>query len=145
MRSLTRNALIVASLVLTGNAAIAAPAHKVVSSHAVHSRVVARAPAQDQQTFGLFDFLFGGPSHYAQVGGQTRGRVDTSSSSPSYDTSPPIDYGSQSQDSTNETLMENSMRATQEANDEANAAVTAGILAAQQTEIYANSYANNPN
>jgi hypothetical protein len=37
------------------------------------------------------------------------------------------------------------MQATQEANDEANAAVTAGILAAEQTEINANSYANNPN
>ena len=42
-------------------------------------------------------------------------------------------------------MMLNSMQAAQQQNDEANAEVTAGILAAQQTEINANNYANNPN
>lgn len=141
MKSLTRSALIVASLAFTGNAALAGTVHAndVVWPDVAYSPITAYG-ARDQHSRGFFDFPFGGAAH---------GRASFSSSSPSDDASPPIDDSAQRAqqtiDSVNETLMENSMRATQEQNDEANAAVTASILAAQQTEINANNYANNPN
>jgi hypothetical protein len=80
----------------------------------------------------------------------TRTGAALPSSSPDYDTSPPIDDSAQQAaqqaiDAANLQMMLNSMQAVQQQNDEANAAVTAGILAGQQTEINANNYANNPN
>ena len=51
----------------------------------------------------------------------------------------------QATEAANQQMMLNSMQAAQKQNDEANGEVTAGILAAQQTEINATNYANNPN
>jgi hypothetical protein len=143
MRSLACSALIVASLALTGNAAMAANAgiHEVVWPDIDASRITAYAPGPDQRPDGQFGLLFAGTA---------RGGVSAPSASPSYDTSPAIDYSAQQAaqqtiDSVNETMMENSMQATEEQNEAADAATTAGIVAAQQTEIYANSYAANPN
>jgi hypothetical protein len=138
MRYLTRSALIVASLAFTANTAMAATAdaHKVVWPDVDASNVTAFAAPHDQRPVGLFGFAYDGTA---------RG-VDVSSSSPDYDTSPAIDNSAQQAiDAANQQMMLNSMQAAQEQNDEANAEVTAGILAAQQTEINANNYANNPN
>jgi hypothetical protein len=139
MRHLTRSALIVASLAFAGNTAMAATAdaHKVVWPDVDASNVAVFAAPHDQRPVGLFGFAYDGTA---------RGGVDASSSAPDYDTSPAIDNSAQQvTDAANQQMMLNSMQAAQEQNDEANAQVTAGILAAQQTEIYANNYANNPN
>jgi hypothetical protein len=136
MKKLVCSTFIVASLALTGNAAMAGTAglHKVVWPDVDYSNVTAYPVALDQHAFG---FVFAGSA---------RGGAPVLSSSTSDDSSPPIDYSAQqASDAANQQMMLNSMQATQEANDEANAAVTAGILAAQQTEINANNYANNPN
>ena len=143
MRSLTRSALIVASLALSANTtpAAAAGAHKVVWPDVDVSNVTAFAAPHDQRPVGLFGFAYDGTA---------RGGGDVSSSSPGYDASPAIDNSAeqaaqQATDAANLQMMLNSMQAAQQQNDEANAEVTAGILAAQQTEINANNYANNPN
>ena len=136
MKKLVCSTFIVASLALTGNAAMAGTTdvHKVVWPDVDYSRVTAYPAALDQHSFG---FAFAGT---------TRGGAPVLSSATSDDTSPPIgNSAQQASDAANQQMMLNSMQATQEANDEANAAVTAGILAAEQTEINANSYANNPN
>jgi hypothetical protein len=136
MKRLLCSTFIVGSLALTGNAAMASTTdvHKVVWPDVDYSRVTAYPAALDQHSFG---FAFAGTA---------RGGAPALSSSTSDDTSSPIDYSAQqASDAANQQMMLNSMQATQEANDEANAAVTAGILAAQQTEINANNYANNPN
>ena len=136
MKRLLCSTFIVGSLALTGNAAMASTTdvHKVVWPDVDYSRMIASPAALDQHSFG---FAFAGSA---------RGGAPALSSSMSDDTSSPIDYSAQqASDAANQQMMLNSMQATQEANDEANAAVTAGILAAEQTEINANSYANNPN
>jgi hypothetical protein len=143
MKYLTRSVLIVASLALTGSAAMAATAHahKVVWPDVDASKVTALAVPYDQRPVGLFGFAYDRTA---------RGGADAPSFSPSYDTGPAIDNSAdvaaqQATDAANQQMMLNSMQAVQEQNDEANAEVTAGILAAQQTEINANNYANNPN
>jgi len=144
MRYLTRNALIVASLAFAGNTAMAATAdaHKVIWPDVDASNVTAFAAPHDQRPAGLFGFAYDGTA---------RGGVDvSSSSSPDYDTGPAIDNSAeqvaqQATEAANQQMMLNSMKAAQEKNDEANGEVTAGILAAQQTEINATNYANNPN
>ena len=143
MKSLTRNALIIASLALTGNTAMAATAHvqKAVWPDVNYSHATAWAAPRAEAPAGLFGFAFAGAA---------RGRATSYSASPDYDTSPAIDDSAQqaAQDATdaaNLQMMLNSMQAAQQQNDEADAEVTAGILAAQQTEINANNYANNPN
>ena len=136
MKRLLCSTFIVGLLALTGNAAMAGTTdvHKVVWPDVDYSRVTAYPAALDQHSFG---FAFAGTA---------RGGAPAFSSSVSDDTGSPIDYSAQqASDAANQQMMLNSMQATQEANDAANAAVTAGILAAEQTEINANSYANNPN
>ena len=143
MGSLTRSALLVASLALIGATAMAATAdaRTVVWPDVDASTVTAFAAPHDQRPVRLFGFAYDGTA---------RGGLDVSSSSPDYDTSPAIDNSAeqaaqQATDAANLQMMLNSMQAAQQQNDEANAEVTAGILAAQQTEINANNYANNPN
>jgi hypothetical protein len=140
MRSLTRSALIVASLALSANTVPAAAAgpRQVVWPDVDASTVTAFAAPHDQRPVGLFGFAYAG---------RARGGVYESSSSPDYDTSPVVDNSAdqaaqQATDAANQQMMLNSMQAAQQQNDEANAEVTAGILAAQQTEINANNQAN---
>jgi hypothetical protein len=141
-KSLTCSALIVASLALTANAAMAANAgvQNVVWPDVDPSTVTAHAAGRYQPPTELFGFLFAGPGYRT-----SHERTSVATASPSYDSSPPIDYSAQQQaqqtiDSVNETEMLNSEQATQAANDAANAATAAGLAAAEQTEIYANSY-----
>jgi hypothetical protein len=148
MKSSITRAVVIASLALTGNAAMAAnmPAHKYVShiSHA-HAgvRVASRLPyGQPQADIGQFiQSMFGGgfPMQYSSR--RARGSQDWS---PSYDSSPAIDTSSAGTDaqaasdaesqaiqSMNDTNALNaSMAAAEAQNDAANAATL-------QTEINA--------
>lgn len=149
MKSLIARGLLVASLVLTGNAAMAAnmPAQKI---RPAARHIVTRQPlGQPNVDVGqIIQSIFGGgPLQYSALAQNAgRGRTAHRSTgsddwSPSYDSSPTIDYGSSASDSSasdaaiqsmNDTnAMNASMAAAEQQNDAANAATL-------QTEINAN-------
>jgi hypothetical protein len=151
MRSLIPSGLIVASLVLTGSAAMAAstqahqPAanvtHPRVAAHAVVHRQYARAP----YNFDVGQFIqsmLGGPlpPQYAQI---VRNAVRESASrrssgsyeySPSYDNSPTVDSGSAAAESQAASDAEN--QAIEQMND--TNAMNASMAAAEQQNDAAN-------
>ena len=162
MKSLTYSALIAASLALMGNAAMAATTqvHKTVKPQVAHARVATRVAAPRQYPYNnyfdlgqFFQSLFGGPAPYAQYsqyarnaakarGGNT-GTYDWSYSSPTYDTSTPIDNSAEEEAQqaaamASEENAEATQQMDQQLNDEANAEANAAIAAATQTEIQAN-------
>jgi hypothetical protein len=158
MKSLISKAVLVASLALGGNAAMAAnlPAHKtariIPHAHGV-ARIAPRPPAgqfnADVSQF-LQSMFGGGPVQYSRLmRDDTRARPSHRSSgssdwSPSYDNSPPNDSGSSASDSE---ASDAANQAIQSMNDEN--ALNASVAAAQaqndaaqaaaiQTEINAN-------
>jgi hypothetical protein len=159
MKSLISKAVLVASLALGGNAAMAAnlPAHKaariIPHAHGV-ARIAPRPPAgqfnADVSQF-LQSMFGGGPVQYSRLmHDDARARPSHRSSgssdwSPSYDNSPPTDSGSSASDS--EAASDAANQAIQSMNDEH--ALNASVAAAQaqndaaqaaaiQTEINAN-------
>ncbi len=150
MNSLIRSALVAASFVLLGNAAMAAgtQAHNNANPAAAHARapvhvtVRSRYPAANTgHDYGEFmQSLFGG------VGGGNGGAVvhyTTTTQPASVASSGSSSFDSPSYSTTDNSAQDaidasNSAQATQEQNDAANAAFSAGIAAAEQTEINAN-------
>jgi hypothetical protein len=151
MKSLITSAVLIASLALGGNAAIAAnlPAHKTASV-VPHARVAPRLPDnQINADIGQFiqSMLGGGPVQYSRLtqdamrARPSYRRPGYSDWSPSYDNSPAVDTSSAAADaaasdaaiqSMNDTnAMNASMAAAEAQNDAANAATL-------QTEINAN-------
>jgi len=151
MTSLITRGILIASLTLAGNAAMAATTqvHQSVAPHAVHARAVghvaARRPVAPQRV-GVAQFiqgLFGG-GWPVQVSRGSAAGSDSSDwmSSSTYDTSPPVDNGAQAAqaaaDAESEAIQEmndtNALTASMAAAEEQNDAANAATL---QTEINA--------
>jgi hypothetical protein len=152
MKSLITRAVLIASLALGGNAAMAAnlPAHKYARV-IPHARAVAPRPPSGQMNADIGQFIQsmfgGGPVQYSRLT-QARSSHRSAGStgwSPSYDNSPAIDSSSSNTDS--QAASDAANQAIQSMNDEnalnastaaAEAQNEAAQAAAIQTEINAN-------
>jgi hypothetical protein len=156
MKSLTTKGVLIASLVLGGNAAMAAnlPAHKTARV-IPHARTVAPRLSSDQFNADigqLFQSMFGGgPLQYSRLTQNAmRARPSQRSSgysdwSPSYDNSPAVDSSSSAtdaqaaSDAENQAIQsmndENALNASMAAAEQQNEAAQAAAI---QTEINAN-------
>jgi hypothetical protein len=147
MKSFITGGLLVASLALIGNTAMAAtlPAHK----HApVVRHIVQRLPqGQANGDIGqFFQSIFGGqPMQYSRLTARASRQSQGSYGSPSYDSSPAVDTSSASTDA--QAASDAEVQAIQSMNDEnalnastaaAEAANDAANAATVQTEINAN-------
>jgi hypothetical protein len=144
MRSLVTTAILVASLALGGNAAMAAnlPAHKYVRANP-HTHAV--APRQFNADIGQFvQSMFGGaPVRYSRVARDTRRAAPSYSGysdwTPSYDSSPTVDTSAADAAASDAAIQalndENALNASIAAAEAQNDAANAATL---QTEINAN-------
>jgi hypothetical protein len=136
MKSLITKGLLVASLVLTANAAMAAniQTHK----HPLAIRHVASRPlpAQPNTDIGqLFQSLFSGGLPMQYAGRSSHRSSGFSSDSPSYDSSPSVDTSSQAASDMQSLNDENALNASTAAAEQQNEAAQAAAI---QTEINAN-------
>lgn len=143
-KSLTTGALLVASLVLTGNAAMARPVHHYVAPRAPVAPYAAPFGGDIGQ---IFQSMLGGvPAQYQGVvrnamrGRPGRGSQDSYGSapdpSPSYDTpSPAIDNSNEEAQAIQSMNDENALNASMAAAEQQNEAAQAAAI---QTEINAN-------
>ena len=142
MKSLITKGLLVASLVLTANAAMAANIQTHKHPLAIRHVVSRPLPAQPDTDIGqLFQSLFSGGLPVQYAGRSSHRSSGFSSGSPSYDSSPSVDTSSAASDSSQaasdmQSLNdENALNAsTAEAEQQNEAAQAAAI----QTEINAN-------
>jgi hypothetical protein len=150
MKSLITTGVLIASLALGGNAAMAAnlPTHKTarVIPHArTVTRIAPRLPSgQFNADLGqFFQSMFGGgPVQYSRLSHRSAGSSDWS---PSYDNSPAVDTSSSStdaqaaSDASNQAIQsmndENALNASMAAAEQQNEAAQAAAI---QTEINAN-------
>ena len=147
MKSLISKGVLIASLVLGGNAAMAAnlPVHKTARVIAHAHAVAPRLPSgQFNADIGQFiqSMFGGGPVQYSRLSHRSAGSSDWS---PSYDNSPTIDSSSSAtdaqaaSDAENQAIQsmndENALNASMAAAEQQNEAAQA---AATQTEINAN-------
>ena len=150
MKSLIARTVLIASLALGGNAAMAAnlPTHKTarVIPHArTVTRIAPRLPSgQFNADLGqFFQSMFGGgPVQYSRLSHRSAGSSDWS---PSYDSSPAVDNSSAStdaqaaSDASNQAIQsmndENALNASMAAAEQQNEAAQAAAI---QTEINAN-------
>jgi len=150
MKSLITTGVLIASLALGGNAAMAAnlPTHKTarVIPHArTVTRIAPRLPSgQFNADLGqFFQSMFGGgPVQYSRLSHRSAGSSDWS---PSYDSSPAVDTSSAStdaqaaSDASNQAIQsmndENALNASMAAAEQQNEAAQAAAI---QTEINAN-------